>query len=53
MTGNLLNVDLHLPLGTILQNKAFWVEWLAHFHLSRGESQFVPFAEGGSWGLTR
>ena len=30
LTGNLLNVDAHPPFRTMLQNKAFLVEWLAH-----------------------
>ena len=30
LTGNLLNVDTHPPFRTMLQNKAFLVEWLAH-----------------------
>ena len=29
LTGNLLNVDAHPPFRTMLQNKAFLVEWLA------------------------
>ena len=30
LTSNLLNVDAHPPFRTMLQNKAFLVEWLAH-----------------------
>ena len=30
LTGNLLKVDAHPPFRTMLQNKAFLVEWLAH-----------------------
>ena len=29
LTGNLLRVDAHPPFRTMLQNKAFLVEWLA------------------------
>ena len=29
LTGNLMNVDAHPPFRTMLQNKAFLVEWLA------------------------
>ena len=30
LTGNLMNVDAHPPFRTMLQNKKFLVEWLAH-----------------------
>ena len=30
LTGNLLNVNAHPPFRTMLQNKAFLVQWLAH-----------------------
>ena len=30
LTGNLMNVDAPPPFRSILQNKAFLVEWLAH-----------------------
>ena len=35
LTGNLLNVDSHPPFRTMLQNKAFLVEWLCRSRYSR------------------
>ena len=45
LTGNLLNVDAHPPFRTMLQNKAFLVEWLAH-RVGIAESMFAYW---GTW----
>ena len=57
LTDNLLTVDAHPPFRTILQNKAFLVEWLAH-NTKHGPDIFVfagvgvaelIFAYWGTW----
>ena len=42
---NLLNVDAHPPFRTMLQNKAFLVEWLAHN--TKHGPDIIGFAEVG------
>ena len=46
LTGNLLNVDAHPPFRTMLQNKAFLVEWLARN--TKHEPDIIAFAGVGT-----
>ena len=52
MTGTLPNVDVHPPFRTMLQNKAFLVEWLA-YNTSHGSCVFTFLAGNISYEVHR